>query len=198
MKTLIIASKNKNKKREITSLLKGMKIRVLSLDGSHKKVPIIVENGKTFRQNAIKKAVTISKVLGSLVIADDSGIEVAALHGKPGVRSARFARINATDKENNGKLLRLMKNVPPQERRATFVCSIAIADKGQLIGVVQGECQGQIGYESRGSNGFGYDPLFTPERYKLTFAEMKASFKNRISHRSKALKKAMEVIKKCL
>jgi len=199
MKMLIIASTNKNKKREIKNLLKGLKVKVLSLEEANRKVPVIVEDGKTFRQNAVKKAVTISKVLNDFVIADDSGLEVDCLGGKPGVRSARFARAKATDKENNGKLLRLMKKFPSTKNRgATFVCSIALADKGILIGTVQGECRGKIGLKRKGNNGFGYDPLFTPDGYKLTFAQMKAAFKNRISHRAIALKKAREVIKRDL
>jgi len=198
MKTLIIATKNNNKKREIETLLKGSKIKVLILGDARKKIPIIVENGKTFRQNSIKKAVTVSKVLDTLVIADDSGLEVECLHGRPGVRSARFARTKATDEENNIKLLLLMRYFPLKKRNAKFVCSIAIADKGHLISTVQGECSGKIGLEPKGNNGFGYDPLFTPRGSKKTFAEMKAGNKNRISHRGKALREAKKIIEKYL
>jgi XTP/dITP diphosphohydrolase len=198
MKTLVIVSRNKKKKKELKELLNSVKIEVLSLDDIDINVPEIVEDGKTFRQNAIKKAVTISKIINAFVIADDSGLEVDYLDGKPGVRSSRFARAKATDQENNRKLIRLIKDIPEKMRGATFVCTIALADNGELIKCVQGTCKGRIGFESRGYNGFGYDPLFTPDGYKLTFAEMKSNFKNRISHRARALEKAKKVIQKYL
>lgn len=198
MKTLVIISRNEKKKKELKKLLKGVKIKVLSLADIDINVPEIVEDGKTFRQNAIKKAVTISKIVDAFVIADDSGLEVDYLDGRPGVRSSRFARAKATDQENNRKLIRLMKDIPEKMRGATFVCTIALADKGELIKCVQGTCKGRIGFESKGYNGFGYDPLFTPDGYNLTFAEMKPSFKNRISHRARALEKAKKVIQKYL
>lgn len=198
MKTLVIISRNEKKKKELKKLLKGVKIKVLSLADIDINVPEIVEDGKTFRQNAIKKAVTISKIVDAFVIADDSGLEVDYLDGRPGVRSSRFARAKATDQENNRKLIRLMKDIPEKMRGATFVCTIALADKGELIKCVQGTCRGRIGFESKGYNGFGYDPLFTPDGYNLTFAEMKPSFKNRISHRARALEKAKKVIQKYL
>jgi len=195
---LVIASKNDNKKREISALLKGEGIKVRSLNDTERRMPIIVENGTTFRQNAVKKAVTISKVLDGFVLADDSGLMVHALGGKPGVRSSRFARAQATDQENNTKLLRLMQHLPQKERKATFVCSIVLAEKGHVIGTVMGECHGAIGFENKGHNGFGYDPLFIPKGYKKTFAQMRLAIKNRISHRAKALKKVKSVIKKYL
>ena len=198
MKTLVIVSRNKKKKKELKKLLKSVKVKVLSLDDIDINVPEIIEDGKTFRQNAIKKAVTISKIINAFVIADDSGLEVDYLDGKPGVRSSRFARAKATDQENNRKLIKLMKDTPRKTRGATFVCTIALADKGELVKCVQGTSRGRIGFESRGYNGFGYDPLFTPDGYRLTFAEMKSSFKNRISHRARALEKAKKVIQKYL
>ena len=170
----------------------------MTLDQTGKRIPDVVENGKTFRWNSIKKAVTISKFLKAFVIADDSGLMVWAIGGKPGVRSARFSGPNAADKDNNKKLLGLMKNVPAVKRKATFVCAIALADSGKLIGTVEGRCNGRLQYEPKGENGFGYDPLFVPNGYKRTFAEMKPGFKNRISHRSKALEKAKKVIERYL
>lgn len=194
IKTVIIASKNKNKKKEIMRMLKTSKVKVESLDETHKRIPIIVEDGKTYRQNAIKKAVIISRILDAFVIADDSGLEVRALGGRPGVRSARFAKTKATDKENNDKLLKLMASMPMKRRGATFVCVIAIANKGRLIRTLQGKCEGRITLKPKGISGFGYDPLFIPDGYKQTFAEMKPSFKNKISHRARALKKTKEFI----
>ena len=198
MKNIVIATRNENKKRELEKLLKGLRVKVLKLSDLGIHPPHVIEDGKTFRQNAIKKAVTFSRYIKGMVLADDSGLAVDALGGKPGIRSSRFARANATDSENNKKLLNLMRNIPASGRRATFVCSIAIAEDGNLIGKAEGKCRGLIGFEPKGKNGFGYDPLFTPKRYKRTFAELSPGFKNRISHRAGALKKAKAIIRKFL
>lgn len=195
---LIIATKNKNKKRELKRLLKGFKARVLSLSDLDVQIPRVVENGRTFEQNAVKKALKFSRYIKGLVLAEDSGLIVRALGGKPGVRSSRFTRAKARDRENNAKLLKLMKNVPAAKRRAVFISVAAIAESGNLIGVSEGQCRGRIGFEAKGKSGFGYDPLFTPEGYSRTFAEFKTSFKNKISHRAKALRGAKAVIRKYL
>ena len=198
MKTVLVGTRNDNKKKELKKMLKGLKVRVLTLSDLDVDIPPVVEDGKTFRQNAIKKALMFSRYVKGLVLADDSGLMVDALEGKPGVHSARFARTKADDAENNAKLLRFMENVPAQKRRATFVCAAALAENGLLIGTTEGQCVGSIGFDLRGENGFGYDPLFTPNGYKLTFAELKPDFKNRISHRGKALRKAREIIREYL
>lgn len=194
MKTLILATSNPNKKKEIKKILKGMKIKVVLPEDIGETLPMVLENGTTFRQNAIKKAVTVSGFLSCLVLADDSGLEANSLGGKPGVRSARFARAKATDQENNKKLMTLMKNVPKQKRGASFVCSIALADNGFLIKTVEGRCAGRLTFEGKGENGFGYDPFFKPMGSTKTFAEMTAASKNKISHRAKALQKMREAI----
>ena len=198
MKNIVIATSNKNKKRELKKLLKGLKVKVSHLSGVKTHLPTVIEDGKTFRQNAIKKALTFSRYVDGLILADDSGLAVDALDGKPGVRSARFAHAKARDEENNAKLLYLMQNVPAKKRQATFVSVIALAEKGVLLGTAEGRAKGVIGFESKGKNGFGYDPLFTPKGYGRTFAEISGAFKNRISHRSKALKKAKAIIRKYL
>ena len=198
MRRIVIATRNKKKKEELEKILKDFKIKVLNLADLKINVPHVIEDGKTFRQNAIKKALTFSRYINELILADDSGIMVDALDGKPGVRSARFARIKATDKENNEKLLKLMKNVPVEKRQATFISVIAIAERGHLLGVAEGLCKGAIGFESRGKNGFGYDPLFTPSGKTLNFAQLAPSRKNKISHRARALKKAKIIIQKYL
>lgn len=198
MKKIVIATRNKKKKEELVALLKGLKIEVLNLTDLDVCVPQIIEDGKTFRQNAIKKALTTSHYVKEMVLADDSGLAVDALEGKPGVRSARFAHTGATDVENNTKLLNLMKDIPAKKRQATFVSTCAIAEGGRLIGTTEGHCKGTIGTEPKGASGFGYDPLFTPQGYKRTFAEFKSAFKNKISHRAKALKKARIVIQEYL
>jgi XTP/dITP diphosphohydrolase len=198
MKRLVIATKNKNKKKELERLLKGLDIKISSFADLKMHIPDVVEDGRTFRQNAVKKALTFSRYIKGLILADDSGLMVEALDGKPGVRSSRFAHTKAKDEENNAKLLRLMKNVPLKKRGATFVSVVALADRGNLIGARRGECRGTIGFELKGNNGFGYDPLFTPRGKNRTFAQFSPSFKNRISHRAKALKKAKSLIRKYL
>jgi len=198
MKKLIIATANKNKKKELEEILKSLKVEVLGIPDLKIQIPRVIEDGRTFRQNAIKKALTFSHYVADVVLADDSGLEVEVLDGKPGVRSSRFARAKAKDPENNAKLLRLMKNFPKEKRTANFVCFIAIARRGNLLGTACGKCKGSIGFYRKGKNGFGYDPLFTPNGRRRTFAEMNARLKNKISHRAKALKKAKSILKKHL
>lgn len=197
-KTLTIATKNNNKKKEIEKLLKGLKVKILTLSDVKSFIPDVIEDGVTFRQNAIKKALTFSRYMEGLILADDSGLMVEALGGKPGVRSARFAHAKAKDPENNAKLLKLMKDVPLKKRQATFVCAVAIAESGILLGTTEGKVKGAIGFELKGNNGFGYDPLFTPSGKNRTFAQFKPDFKNRISHRAKAVRSAEEIIRENL
>ncbi len=196
---MLIATHNSKKRQELKSLLRDYPaIKVMNLDDLNVAPPIIVEDGKTFRQNAVKKAVTISRFFDGLVLADDSGLVVDALDGKPGVRSARFARKKATDEENNKKLLKLLASTPEKNRHAKFVCHIALASKGILLNSFEGAVKGSILFEPKGKNGFGYDPVFMPKGYSKTFAEMAASYKNRISHRGLALRKLKRSIKKYL
>ncbi|MBU1895102.1 MAG: RdgB/HAM1 family non-canonical purine NTP pyrophosphatase, partial [Candidatus Omnitrophica bacterium] len=186
---VLIASFNVKKRQELEMLLDGKnKIKIMNFNDLDITPPIIVEDGKTFRQNAVKKALTASRFFEGLVLGDDSGLSVEALHGKPGVRSARFARKNATDAENNSKLLKLLDSVPQKNRKAEFICHIALAKKGILLGSFEGVVKGEISFENKGQSGFGYDPLFIPKGYQETFAEMGAEQKNRISHRAIALK----------
>jgi XTP/dITP diphosphohydrolase len=197
MKELLIATYNEKKRKEIKDLMKDFKkIAVMTLDDLPVKPAMIIEDGKTFRQNAVKKGVIISRFFDGLVLADDSGLEVDALGGKPGVRSARFARAKATDKENNEKLLKLLSNIPDKDRSARFVCTLVLTRKGQLLEVFEGAVKGKIIDSPRGKNGFGYDPLFVPKGYQETFAEMAAAEKNKISHRAMALKKLKRSIRK--
>lgn len=199
MLNMLVATTNDRKKRELEALMKEFRgIRILDLNDLDVPPPVIVEDGKTFRQNAVKKAVTMSRFFDGLVLADDSGLEVDALDGKPGVRSARFARKNATDEENNRKLLKLLDAVPEKDRSARFVCHVVLARDGMLLDDFEGAVKGKIISSGKGENGFGYDPLFVPEGHEKTFAEMAASYKNRISHRALALKKVRESIRKYL
>jgi XTP/dITP diphosphohydrolase len=194
---LVVATRNKDKLREIKALLKGLPVDVFSVD-SFKGVPDVIEDGKTLEDNAVKKAVQVSKFLKKFAVADDSGLEVEYLNGDPGVYSARFSGKGATYKSNNEKLLMLLKDVPFAKRKACFKCVIAVADKGKVVGAAEGICSGKICFQPKGDNGFGYDPVFVPDGCKKTFAEMRPAWKNKISHRSKALAKAKKIIAKYL
>lgn len=190
---IVIATRNIDKKKEIEKILSGLSIKVLSLF-DFPNIPEIKERGSTFEENAITKALTCARKTGKLSLADDSGLEVHYLEGKPGVRSARFAGNKVTYGDNNEKLLRLLKDMPPHKRRAEFICCIALADKNGIIKVVKGTCSGKIADGIRGNYGFGYDPLFIPRGYTRTFAELGEKIKNRISHRSRALRKVKKTI----
>jgi XTP/dITP diphosphohydrolase len=193
-KTLIIATKNKGKVREIKHVLKPLKLKIISLLDLPR-LRDIKENGRTFRENAIKKAQTIAKRLNIKVLADDSGLEVYALGGRPGVRSARYAGPKPTTEKLCGKLLRAMTN--KEDRKARFVCVMAIASPKKCK-IVKGICKGKIAYKMQGTHGFGYDPVFIPDGYKETFAQMPLRQKNKISHRGKALKKVADLLRKMI
>ncbi len=153
------------------------------------------EDGKTFEENAIKKAVYVAKKTGCFAIADDSGICIDALGGKPGIRSARFAGYKG-DEANNSKVFRSLKGVSDKDRKAHYHCSIAIASPDKVIGCCEGKVYGRITHERIGEKGFGYDPLFYFPPFKKTFAQVSLKQKNRVSHRAKALKKAVRILKK--
>lgn len=195
---IIIATRNKNKIKEIKVLLGEMPLNILSLDDGDWQIPDIVEDGKTFKENAIKKARTIAELTSKVTMADDSGLMVDALNGQPGIYSARFAGENPTDRENNLKLLQLMNTVPSDRRGAQFVSAIAVASPQGRVDVVEGVCRGDMGFTEEGGGGFGYDPIFIPTGYNKTFAELSISVKNKISHRGRALEKAKLVIERIL
>ena len=192
---LLVATRNKGKIREIKELLNGLAFEVTSLL-DHDDMPDIVEDGKTFAANAVKKALTIAQITGGLVMGEDSGLEVKALGNKPGIYSARFSGENATDEKNNAKLLKELESVPMAKRQARYRCFIALADKDRVIGIVNGSCGGCIATHPRGSNGFGYDPYFIIPRYNKTFGELDPAVKAQISHRARAMKKFLQLIKK--
>lgn len=197
MLEIVISSRNNKKKKELKAFLKGLKIKVLDLN-DFPAAPIVEEKGKTFEENAAAKALKIAKFTGRLTLADDSGLEVEALGGRPGVYSARFAGRNAADEANNRKLLRALAGVPKLKRKARFVCVIALADGDKLAGLVRGECGGRIAFEPDGGNGFGYDPVFFSPKYSKTFARLSPGEKNAVSHRGKALRKAKKLIRRLL
>ena len=193
MRKLVISTRNEKKFKEIKRLFKGSKIRILSLN-EFTDIPKVVEDGKTFNDNAAKKALVISGRTDKLVLADDSGLEVDLLGGKPGVHSSRYSGPQKSDKLNCLKLLKVLKGKPLSKRTACFRCAVAIADKGKLLKVVEASCGGRIGFEIEGKTGFGYDPLFIPKGYKKNFAQLGPKVKDRLSHRGKALKKAKRFI----
>lgn len=188
MKKLIIASNNKNKIIEIKEILSKYSIEVLSLKEANINIDV-EEDGTTFMENAYKKANEIYKILkNEMVLADDSGLVVDCLDGAPGVYSARFAGEHGNSKKNNEKLLGLLEGKDDKDKKAKFVCAmVLVSDTGKVI-KVQGEIDGIIINEERGSNGFGYDPVFYIPEYKMTFAQMDSDLKNSISHRANALK----------
>ena len=194
---LVVATTNKGKLREIKEFLAGLNVCVTSL-ADYPGAPIIEEDGKTFSQNALKKAATIAFYTEKLTLGEDSGLEVKVLHNKPGIFSARFSgslREQATDAKNNAKLVRLLRGVPLKKRQARYRCFAALVDpKKKIIDIVSGACSGVITTQARGKNGFGYDPLFLIKRYGKTFGELDPAIKARISHRARALNKVKKLL----
>ncbi|MDD2688988.1 MAG: RdgB/HAM1 family non-canonical purine NTP pyrophosphatase [Candidatus Omnitrophica bacterium] len=195
MLELLVATKNKKKLKEIKEILKPLNLKITFLDDYHN-TPHIIENGKTFRENAVKKAIKISHFSRKLTLGEDSGLCVEALGGEPGVYSARFAGKDKSDLKNNLKILRLLEGLPLKKRSAYYACAVALADEEGLIGVVEGRCSGKIAFAPKGHFGFGYDPIFIIPKYKKTFAELGLVIKHRMSHRFRALEKAKKIIQK--
>lgn len=183
---LVLATHNDNKLRELASMLSDCPVRVRGI-GSFPGAPTVEELGETFAENAVLKAQAAAQHTGLWAMADDSGLEVDALDGRPGVYSARLAGPDATDADNNAKLLRLLADVPAVRRTARFRCAIALASPDGDVFVEEGVCEGVIAGEPRGGGGFGYDPLFIVPEYGRTFAELPPDVKDRISHRARAL-----------
>jgi XTP/dITP diphosphohydrolase len=192
---LLVATRNPGKVREIRKALKGLRLRIRSLR-DFRGIPEIEEDGKSFTENALKKARFYSKVFAKLTVSDDSGLEVDALGGTPGIYSARFAGEKASDRENNRKLLHQMEEIPFSKRGARFRCSIAIVSPQGKAAVVKGECRGRIGFKEVGKRGFGYDPVFILPGLRKTMAQLTLEEKNRISHRGMALRKLRKIIGK--
>lgn len=193
---IVMATNNKHKLEEIGDILKDLDYNIMSLDDVNLGGIEIVEDGKTFEHNALIKARTISKKTNLISIADDSGLEVKAIGNKPGIYSARYAGENATDSENRKKLIKSLQNIPMSKRDARFVSCVAVVFPDGKEFVVRGTCEGFIGLEEKGDNGFGYDSLFIVNNYNKTFAQLPSSIKNSISHRAKALELMKEELKK--
>jgi XTP/dITP diphosphohydrolase len=194
MKHLVLATNNLDKVRELKEMLPGTGIEVHTLS-EFPQVGPVSEDGATLEENALKKARVVFRATGIPALADDSGLEVHYLRGEPGLFSSRYSGEGATYESNCRKLLAAMLGVPPRRRGARFRSVIAFVGKN-VEELVEGVCRGSITESPRGANGFGYDPIFVPAGYNLTFAEMDPAMKNRISHRALALQKAVPVVEK--
>ncbi len=191
---LVLATQNKDKVREIKNLLSALKIQILTLDNFNKNITL-KETGKTLEENALQKAEQVYKLTGLPALADDSGLEVEYLKGKPGVRSSRFAGQKATYLDNNLKLLKLLRDVPLPKRKAQFRCVIALKLDDKKVKFLQGKISGYIAIERKGKSGFGYDPAFYVPKLKKTFAQLSLKQKNQISHRARALLKVKKYLR---
>jgi XTP/dITP diphosphohydrolase len=193
MQTLLIATRNGHKTREIGQVLgSGWQVSDLA---ALQHAPKIEETGATFEENAALKALVVSRIFAGSVLADDSGLEVDALNGAPGVRSARFAGRNASDAENRFALIQNLKELSGAEFAARFRCVMVLASRGELLGSFAGTVEGKVILEERGYGGFGYDCIFIPLGYSETFAELQPEIKNSLSHRGRALAKVLEFLR---
>ena len=191
---LLIATHNPGKKREYAELLQGLNVELITLDdlGIGEAVE---EDGESYAENALLKAQFYAAAEGVLTLADDSGLEVDALGGAPGVLTARYAGEGATDEQRYSLLLRQLREVPDERRTARFRCAIALAWPDGPTEVTQGTCEGRITHKPRGKHGFGYDPVFYVPKYGCTMAELPLEIKNRISHRARAAAAAREILR---
>ena len=189
---IILASNNEHKLKEIRAKLKNGNIKIISQKEAGFNIEVD-ETGTTFEENAILKAETIYKLAKKPVLAEDGGLEVDYLNGEPGVYSHRFAGENATDEDRRNKILTLLKDVPDEKRTARFKCVGCYIDENGQKHIFEGISEGKIGYESKGTDGFGYDPIFICE-YGKTFAEISAEEKNKISHRGRLIEKFVKYL----
>jgi XTP/dITP diphosphohydrolase len=194
---IIIATKNEGKIREIKEIVKLDNVEFLTFQNL-KDWPEVEEKGSTFRENAVLKAKALMNLTKLPALADDSGLEVDVLSGEPGILSARYAGSHCSTSDNNAKLLKKLESFPFEKRTARFRCVAAFAGTDGTLLVSEGICSGHIALEHKGSGGFGYDPLFVPDGYNKTIAELSAEEKNQISHRGKAFRDLKEKLKKVL
>jgi len=193
MPRIVLASRNKHKIAELRFFLTGLPFEVVSLD-DFSDMPLLIEDGTTFKENALKKAIQVYQKTKTLTLADDSGLEVFFLNGRPGVYSARYAGTNASDDENNQKLLSELRGVAARRRGAQFRAVLALVGKNTER-TTEGICPGAIAESPRGTNGFGYDPIFIPKDFTRTYAELVSEEKNTISHRSRAFEKMRVILR---
>ena len=191
---LLVATTNPGKLGEVQAFLRELPLRIIPL-GSLADIPAVIEDGQTFEENALKKARTLAQFSGLPTLADDSGLEVDALNGAPGIYSSRYAGADGNDVHNNQKLLRELENIPENRRTARFVCALALCvpgTNGVSEWTARESCEGSVGLDLRGSLGFGYDPLFFYPPFGKTFGEITREEKATVSHRGKALQKLAE------
>ena len=193
-KRIIFATGNQGKMKEIKMILGDMDVEVLSLKEAGIEADI-VEDGATFEENAVIKAKTIMEMTGDIVLADDSGLEIDYLNKEPGIYSARYMGEDTSYDIKNNNLIGRLNGVPDEERTARFVCVIAVAFPNGDVLTTEGTIEGMIGYEIKGSNGFGYDPIFYLPQHQCTTAELDMELKNELSHRGKALRAMKEELK---
>ena len=190
MLEILIATSNLGKVKEIKDILDGRQIKILNMK-DFPNLPKIEEDGKTYQENAFKKARKILEYTDKICLADDSGLEIDYLKGKPGIYSSRWGN---SDEERINKVLKLLEGVPIDKRKAKFVCVAVLVFPDGKTYMVKEECKGVIGFQPKGENGFGYDPIFLVPEYNKTFAELGDKIKNQISHRGKAMRKMVEII----
>ena len=193
MDKIIFATGNAGKMKEVREILKDLNVEVLSMKEAGIQADV-EENGKTFQENAVIKAREIMKISGEVVLADDSGLEIDYLNKEPGIYSARYMGEDTSYRIKNGNLIERLQGVPDEKRTARFVCAIAAAFPDGSVETTEGTIEGRIGYEEKGENGFGYDPIFYVPEFGCTTAELTGEQKNQISHRGKALEAMKEIL----
>jgi XTP/dITP diphosphohydrolase len=196
IREVVLATRNRHKGEELAALLCDLPIRIRTMD-DFRDVPEVIEDGETCEANAIKKARFVSEATGLLAVADDTGLEVDALNGRPGVYAARYAGEHATYEDNWKKLLGELTGVPPARRTARFITVAAVASPSETVQVATGQLKGLITEEPAGVRGFGYDPVFLVPEVGKTLAEMSSEEKNRISHRAKAFAQVRAILSNC-
>lgn len=193
---IVVATRNRGKLRELSQLLSDLPVKLLTADEAG--VPDIEESGGTFKENAVHKALTAARASGMPAIGEDSGLEVDALDGKPGVFSSRFAGPDATDEDRNQLILRMLEGVPLEHRTARYRAAAALATPEGLVGVSEGVCEGLIAEQPAGTNGFGYDPIFYYPPFGCTMGQATPEMKNQVSHRGKALAGLLPILRRLL
>ncbi|HXF81440.1 MAG TPA: RdgB/HAM1 family non-canonical purine NTP pyrophosphatase [bacterium] len=192
---VVLATRNPGKVREFLELMRDLPIQVYSLE-AFPQIGELPEDGLTYTENAISKAITVARLTGRIAVADDSGLEVDALNGRPGPLSRRFLGDAASDAARNARILKLLQAVPPERRTARYRAVVAVALPGGEVRTFEGLCEGKIAPAPRGAGGFGYDPIFLVPAYGKTMAQLPLAVKNRLSHRSRAFAAARTYIKK--
>jgi len=196
LRTIVLASRNRKKAREVAEILAPAGFSVIPVT-EFPNVPEVDEDGLTFAENAAKKASEVARALNRWVIGEDSGLQVDALGGAPGIYSARFSGPDATDATNNQKLMAELSAVPDEKRGAGYLCSVALSDPAGTIRIAcEGTCRGRILSEANGNGGFGYDPYFLIPEYHLTFGQLSSVVKHRLSHRARAFAKFLPLLTK--